>query len=190
FTIQAGYWHVPDRPQHRKNHRWECGIFASLENPLLHRNPVRTCRSSGESIVEVDVETRVQFQVVLVHAYDVNVVIALKMNFAEVVFVKEVVGYDQPLVIISQSDCVRAGIHSQADDARLVRMLGVAHIKHADLPSLKRREELSIATLRHGQKLDHPAANWNLNVRNYILAVENDFCRAGLGVYQIYEAVK
>ena len=54
--------------------------YARRKATLLHRNPVRTSRSRGEGGVEIHVKTLIQFQVVFVDSYHVNVVIAFEVN--------------------------------------------------------------------------------------------------------------
>jgi hypothetical protein len=67
----------------------------------------------------------VPFDPLLVLDY-VDLMVAFKVDFAEVILVQEVVGNDQALVVVGEHDVVRAGIHAQVDDACLDGMLGAA----------------------------------------------------------------
>jgi hypothetical protein len=68
----------------------------------------------------------------------VDLMVAFKVDFAEVILVQEVVGNDQALVVVGEHDVVRAGIRAQVDDACLDGMLGVGYVHHADLPDLSK----------------------------------------------------
>jgi len=94
--------------------------------------PRRACRKQR---VEVEVESPIQFEAVLVHPDDMHLMIALEVNLPEIIFVEEIVDKHQSLVVISESNRVRTGILAQADDSRLPRMLGIADVQHADLPA-------------------------------------------------------
>jgi hypothetical protein len=50
---------------------------------------VRACRPRREGCVEVHVKTRIQLQAVLEHLDDVNVMVAFKVDLAEVVLIEE-----------------------------------------------------------------------------------------------------
>ena len=51
---------------------------------LLHYNPVRACRSRRECCVEVDIESRIQREMILEDIDHVNVVVPLEVDLAEV----------------------------------------------------------------------------------------------------------
>ena len=63
---------------------------------------------------------------------------------------------------------------AEVDDAALHGMLRVADIQHSDLASLERAEDQSVAALRHRQELRHAAAHGHFDVRDDVLAVEDD----------------
>src|SRR5262245_42593696 len=157
---------------------------------LLHRNSVWTRRSGGEGSIEVHVETLIQLQVILMNLYRVNVMVAFKVNLAEVVLVEKIIGDDQSFVIVSQGNCMRAGLGAQADDTCLVRMIWVSYVEHADLASLEGGEEEPVSTSWHGQKLNHSSTDRNFDMRDNIFAIEDNLRSSGPGVYQVHEAVK
>src|SRR5215831_10924144 len=119
-----------------------------------------------------------------------NLVIALEVDLAEIIFVKKVIGNHQPLVVVGESDGVRSGIQPEIHDASLKRRFRVADIKHAHLPCLERREEQAIASFRHRQKLDHASTDRDFDVGDDVLAVEYRDRRSVDGVHQVNESIE
>jgi hypothetical protein len=104
---------------------------------LLHVKAMRTRRSCREGCVKVHVKTRIQLEAIFEHLDYVHVMVAFKVDFPEVILIKEVISNDQSFVVVGEHDVVRAGVHAQVDDSCLEGMLGVAYVKHADLPGLE-----------------------------------------------------
>src|SRR5215467_2893444 len=99
---------------------------------------MRSGGTSRKGGVEVELKTRIQFQHMVVDLSYVNLVVTFEMDLTEAVLVQEIIGSDQPLIVISQSDIVRPSAHAQANDPRLDRMFRVAHIQHPNLSGMER----------------------------------------------------
>src|SRR5215831_12406569 len=108
---------------------------------------MRSGGTSRKGGVEVELKTRIQFQHMAVDLNYVNLVVTFEMDLTEVVLVQEVIGSDQPLVVVSQADVVGPGADAQIDDRRLDWMLRVAYIQHPHLSGLEGREEQLVSTL-------------------------------------------
>jgi len=107
---------------------------------LLHRNSVWARWSRSESTVEINVQTPIQFEMVFVDFYHMDVVIPFEVDLAEVIFIKKVIGHHQPLIVVREDNRMRSRVHAEVDNSSLERMFGVAHVEHANLTCLKGRE--------------------------------------------------
>ena len=124
-----------------------------LGGKLLHRYSVRPGGPGGEGRVEIEVEARIQFQVVFVDFDHVHLVIALKVDFAEIVLVQEIVGDDQPLVVVSESDRNRA-IEADPGFAPAYAGLADAYIVAGTYGSIPTQEALTRGKLAAAKALE------------------------------------
>ena len=70
---------------------------------------MRARRAGAERRIEVDVEPRVQFEIVALHAGHMHDVIALRVHLAERVLVKEVIAHHQAAFVFREPQIVRPG---------------------------------------------------------------------------------
>jgi hypothetical protein len=134
---------------------------------------VRARRAGGEGGVEVhDAERLVHGEPAVGDGEDAHLVVTLEVDLAEVVLVEEVVGDDEPAVVVREMDRVRACAQPQAHDRALAEAAAVGDVEHPDLPRLVGAEDEPPPAPRHGEQLRHPAARRHLDVRDDRLAVE------------------
>ena len=69
---------------------------------------MRSRRACGNTRVKVEVESRIEHEIVRRNLRDVDFMVAFGMDFSEIVFVQEVVSDDQPFFVFRERDVVRA----------------------------------------------------------------------------------
>ena len=62
-----------------------------IQNSLLHGYSVRACGTRREGGVEIEIETGIEFKMIPIDLDYANLVIALEVDLAEVIFIQEVV---------------------------------------------------------------------------------------------------
>src|SRR5262249_4251212 len=128
--------------------------------------------SCQECRIEIQVEPRIQRQAVTRHLNHVDLVITLEVNLAEIVFIQEVVGHHQALVVVSQYNVMWTSTYPKIHEGSNLREGGrICDVEHADLAGLEQAEDQAITRARNGQKLEHSTAHGGLDVGHDVLAI-------------------
>src|SRR5215471_8237679 len=133
--------------------------FYASGGKLFHRDSVGPCGRCGEGGIEIENEARIEFQVIFEDLDHANLVIAFKVDLAEIVLDEEVIGDSQPFAVVCESDGLRSGIQPQVDDSCPEPCFRVAGGEHAHLPCLERGVEQAVATLRHSERSQQRTCN-------------------------------
>src|SRR5262250_2628277 len=106
---------------------------------LLHGDPVRLCRAF-EHCIEVEFEACIERQGIVCDLNHMDFVIPLKVDFAKVVLIEEVIGNHEARVILSEDEVVRASAQTKVDNGLLhegVLMDTIADIQQTNLACQK-----------------------------------------------------
>ncbi len=101
--------------------------------------------------------------------------VALEVDLAEVVLIEEIVGHDQPLVVVGQVDRVRAGVEPEVHHRHLAKAVAVGDVQHAHLSRLERAEDHPLPVPGHRKELGHAATHRHLDMGLDRLAVERHY---------------
>src|SRR5262249_44538518 len=125
---------IPVRP-----HRRLTLDMRPLACGLLYGDPVRSCRGT-ERRIEVECKTRIQRQRIVGDLNHMDLVIPLKLDFAKVILIEEVIGDNEARVILGEDHIVRASVRTKTDNGLLheaVLICTIADIQQTNLACLK-----------------------------------------------------